>query len=509
MNLLPPPQGLNLLSLRIKAAMAASQGVSLDGTQRRTLVAEHRASSMRGRISAGMPRSSTSGVDTRRITAQALLLAAGQEAASCERAGAGRGACLAGLGLPDPLPASAGAHWVMPGALPAAAEFKQLPAGIKLQDKDFFPELPRLLEEASDRLGRLLALTEQLTAARAAAAAAEPGAAAGSPREASTQSDLSSSRSSQSAEAPDRAARAHLAPAGGSKQLHWADGQETPRLDVPEQAQQEAQQAQQSPGSPAPAGGAATPGEKALRKGFRRRTWAGPAWLDAITGKVGLPAGRVRGGRRAVPCALQPLAPSPAVVTLPASFCPHKHLQPLSASLLAKARRTKSPGLIPSAAGHERLAGYAQEPSSSEDGGGAFNLGSSEEEDEGVVDRRAPACCCAWRRGRAGVEACGRVQLPSLSPLVAACVAAPLQGLPEAPLSQAHQPPHQGRAAVCPGSGRRRGCQVSCVATCCGLYPGRHQCKSGAPGPAAPICVTRVWPCSCSRCSWARLLRMS
>ena len=41
---------------------------------------------------------------------------------------------------------------------------------------------------------------------------------------------------------------------------------------------------------------AAAQGEKELRKGFRRRTWAGPAWLNAVSaGKVrpGLPASRL------------------------------------------------------------------------------------------------------------------------------------------------------------------------------------------------------------------------
>ncbi len=159
----------------------------------------------------------------------------------------------------------------------------RITVGAGIHDKDFFPELPGLLSDVSGRLGRLMQLVEQMEAATAAAAEAEAGTAAGS----ASQGSLSSSvGTTEASEASLRAA--------SSKKLKWADGQITPPVEPAGQDSQEAAEGGEEgeEGEEDEGGPAAADGEKALRKGFRRRTWAGPAWLDAVTaGKVRLAVG--------------------------------------------------------------------------------------------------------------------------------------------------------------------------------------------------------------------------
>jgi hypothetical protein len=73
---------------------------------------------------------------------------------------------------------------------------------------------------------------------------------------------------------------------GPSKRLQWADGPALPQAE--QAADGEAEGGSDAEGEADAAAAAAAVGEKALRKGFRRRTWAGPAWLNAVSGgKVG------------------------------------------------------------------------------------------------------------------------------------------------------------------------------------------------------------------------------
>lgn len=149
--------------------------------------------------------------------------------------------------------------------------------GAGIHDKEFFPELPGLLSDVSGRLGRLMQLVERMEAATAAAAEAQAAADGGS----ASQGSLSSSMgTTEASEASLRAA--------SSKKLKWADGQTTPPVEPAGQDSQEAAEGEEEGEDEQGEDGAvAADGERALRKGFRRRTWAGPAWLDAVTaGKV-------------------------------------------------------------------------------------------------------------------------------------------------------------------------------------------------------------------------------
>lgn len=150
--------------------------------------------------------------------------------------------------------------------------------GSGIHDKDFFPELPGLLSDVSGRLSRLMQLVEHMEAATVAAAEAQAGTDGGSPSQGSLSSSMGTTEAS---EASLRAA--------SSKKLKWADGQTTPPVEPAGQDSQEAGDGEEEgeEGEEQEGGAAAAEGEKALRKGFRRRTWAGPAWLDAVTaGKV-------------------------------------------------------------------------------------------------------------------------------------------------------------------------------------------------------------------------------
>mgnify|MGYP001810551341 CR=1 FL=1 len=165
-------------------------------------------------------------------------------------------------------------------------------AGATITDKEFFPDLPSLLGDVGTRLGRLMQLVDAMEVANAAAA--ESADAATQQAAAERLAALSLGDSEESSLVSSVAAT-EASEAGGtstrlpSKRLQWADGREdgqsTPRAD---RADQDGGEGGEGEGEGEDsAADAAAEGEKSLRKGFRRRTWAGPAWLDAVrNGKV-------------------------------------------------------------------------------------------------------------------------------------------------------------------------------------------------------------------------------
>lgn len=171
--------------------------------------------------------------------------------------------------------------------------------GASIHDRDFFPELPSMLTDVSGRLGTLLSKIVQLEVASAAAsetavAAAQRNAGAGAADGPGEGSLLGSSSSLAATEASE-AAVGSTSGRCSSKKLQWADGQ-APAADgngTPQMEGSADSGAVQHAGSGSSCDGegdtsvAAADGEKALCKGFRRRTWAGPAWLGAVrSGKV-------------------------------------------------------------------------------------------------------------------------------------------------------------------------------------------------------------------------------
>ncbi|PRW33225.1 outer dynein arm-docking complex subunit 1 [Chlorella sorokiniana] len=310
-------QGLHLLALRLKAAMEPAGGA--DARRRTSMIGGRRMSSVHRR---------TTGQHqvVRRMSATQLMDQRGS---------------------------------ITMLAAPGEPGSPRITVGAGIRDKDFFPELPGLLSDVSGRLGRLMQLVQHMEAASAAAAAAQAGAVSGGP----SQGSLSSSMGTTEAdEASLRAA--------SSKKLKWADGQTTPPV---EPSGQDSQEAVEEGEEDEEGGAAAADGEKALRKGFRRRTWAGPAWLDAVT------AGK-----------------------------------PLTAAL-RKQLGARSPGAgTAGGAVLTRVVGYVEDPGSSGDEGAGANpfdlAGSSDDELEeggGLVDRqylkhRAHALTNPKSKGRAG-----------------------------------------------------------------------------------------------------------
>lgn len=159
--------------------------------------------------------------------------------------------------------------------------------GTRIHDKDFFPELPTMLTDVSGRLTRLMHLVEEMQSATEAAGAAGAVTAAGASAIASGEGSLLSSLGVT--EASEAGVGSLLV--ASSRKLKWVDGQATPRVEAG-QGNEEALEGEGEGGEEEgedEAGTAAAAGERALRKGFQRCTWAGPAWLDAVTsGKVRL-----------------------------------------------------------------------------------------------------------------------------------------------------------------------------------------------------------------------------
>jgi hypothetical protein len=130
-----------------------------------------------------------------------------------------------------------------------------------------------------------------------------------------------------------------------SKRLQWADGHATPRLATAGTAGQIQEREQggsreggergsgsereQDPAAAAAAAAAgASQGERELRRGFRRRTWAGPAWLNAVA------AGKVRQGSLGTPacCVMRLYAALAAVCAVrPHVSYPHRLSTPHNA----------------------------------------------------------------------------------------------------------------------------------------------------------------------------------
>lgn len=288
-----------------------------------------------------------------------------------------------------------------------------------------------MLTDVSGRLGTLLSKIVQLEVAFAAAsetavAAAQRNAGAGAADGPGEGSLLGSSSSLAATEASE-AAVGSTSGRCSSKKLQWADGQ-APAADgngTPQMEGSADSGAVQHAGSGSSCDGegdtsvAAADGEKALRKGFRRRTWAGPAWLGAVrSGKVrrspgGAPEGKTNccrspgisrspnwvwvctnnsGGHGWAACILRPSFQADYARQPPPP-------QPLAASLLRKPPSGRGRGTLGTgAATLQRIVGYVEDPGSSEDeavAGGRdsnpFDLGSSEDELDGeggaVVDR--------------------------------------------------------------------------------------------------------------------------
>lgn len=166
-----------------------------------------------------------------------------------------------------------------------------------------FSELPSTASDVArqlDRLMRLMAETEEAErAAQEADAAAAAAAAARQQRSLTGHSDRSSEASvaaedlgdalpaaAPAAEPeavqapPEEAAGQAVAAPAPSKRLQWADGTATPLSEAPA-IEQEAN-GEGSKGSDSYEAEAASQGERALRKGFQRRTWAGPAWVNLV-----------------------------------------------------------------------------------------------------------------------------------------------------------------------------------------------------------------------------------
>lgn len=160
------------------------------------------------------------------------------------------------------------------------------------------------------QLDRLMRLVQEMEAAAAAAQQAAATAAAAEAERMLTGRSMADSEMSGVGEdgaaaepTPTLTPPATAGPGSGSrlpskKQLQWADGQATPRVPGEGTGKEGGGEEDGDGGSDTDpeAAVAAAQGEKELRKGFRRRTWAGPAWLNAVSaGKVrpGLPASRL------------------------------------------------------------------------------------------------------------------------------------------------------------------------------------------------------------------------
>ncbi|KAL4440036.1 hypothetical protein ABPG75_003037 [Micractinium tetrahymenae] len=331
-------QGLHLLALRLKAALEApsSAPAGAEAARRRTTV-----TGPGSRRVTSLHRRTTGQHVVRRISAASLK----EHRSSIQF-------------LPAPV-------------CPADSGSPRAPAGTSIHDREFFPELPSMLSDVSGRLGNLLSTIDQL---QVASAAASDSASAAAQRSAAATADglgegsLLGSSSSLMATDASEAAPGGTSGRSPSKKLQWADGQApaadgtgTPRVGTAagEGAAEGEGDGGEGEEEGEEASGTPVDGEKALRKGFRRRTWAGPAWLDAV-----------RAGK------------------------------PLTASLLRKqpgSRGVASPGA--GGVALQRIVGYVEEPGSSEDeagaggrGGNPFDLGSSEDEldgeDAAVLDRQ-------------------------------------------------------------------------------------------------------------------------
>lgn len=327
-----------------------------------------------------------------------------------------------------------------------------MPAGAGIHDRDiFFPGLPSALADVGGRLVQLMALVEQMQAGPAPGADAAPAAGSANALSGSTSTVDDSLASSLAATEASEAAAALRA---SSRKLKWADGQGTPRAEGAD-GEEGAQADEGSADSGEESAAAAAQGEKALRKGFRRRTWAGPAWLEAIAaGKVrrwggacDCPALQCSWMPAAASCLLLPSSASPPAA--PSLLLPPSCLQPLTTAL----RKQLGPRGT-AAAGRRRVVGMVEEPSSSGDEGSTpFNLGSSEDELEesegGVVDRRGAAAGFA-RAASAFAWAC----LPACSAAPSAhhlpgSRAAALPALPPTRRPQSCLPSLPARAACC------------------------------------------------------------
>ncbi|EFN52866.1 hypothetical protein CHLNCDRAFT_138354 [Chlorella variabilis] len=359
-------QGLHLLALRLKGAMdsgeAATRRLSLRDGRRLTSMTDSRRCSVGGRRVTGANRRTT-GQHAMRVSAAGLI----ERRASIQL-----------------LPAPAAAEGVTPRA----------PQGASIHDKDFFPELPSALAEVGGQLDRLMRLVQEMEAAAAAAQQAAATAAAAEAERMLTGRSMADSEMSGVGEdgaaaepTPTLTPPATAGPGSGSrlpskKQLQWADGQATPRVPGEGTGKEGGGEEDGDGGSDTDpeAAVAAAQGEKELRKGFRRRTWAGPAWLNAVS------AGK-------------PLTAS---------------LRKMTASRGGKAAGTPGAGRGRGAASLalKRIVGYVEEPGSGDDAGNPFVLSSSEDEveEEGVVDRqylkhRAHKLTNPKVRGKAGVGA--------------------------------------------------------------------------------------------------------
>ena len=295
-----------------------------------------------------------------------------------------------------------------PGAcLPPTAELGgslRAAPGAGIHDRDFFPELPGLVGDVGSRLTRLVGLVAEMETAAVAAAAAGP-ALAGSAAASSEGSLASSLGVTEASEAAVAAART-----ASARKLKWADADGTPRVDgEAAEAEQGGEEAGGDSSESEEQGGAAAAGERALRKGFKRRTWAGPAWVDAVgTGKVrALLARRAEAGQ-SVAAALADLrtfsssAGSAYQPNHSTTHPPTPTLQPLTATL--RKQLGGRAGVAP-ASPLRRVVGQVE----AGDGGAAnpFDLASSEEEEGeeaggGVVDRHV---------GGSGRETAGDVQV--------------------------------------------------------------------------------------------------
>ena len=218
-------QGLQLLSERLKAAMSRSAAPSADGGP----PTDRRRSSVSGRRASCIRRPSVAGI--RRMSA---------------------------AGFKDRRQSQA--HTVLLDAGAATDIAVHVPVGASINERDFFPEMLSLVGDVGDRLNKMLAVVDQMEVANdlqregAPAVGAQP---------------------SSSSEA--------MTP---TKRLQWADRQATPRMEDEADVGKEQGAQVDAAGSPDASSAQANDGEKQLRKGFRRRTWAGPAWVNTVSGQV-------------------------------------------------------------------------------------------------------------------------------------------------------------------------------------------------------------------------------
>lgn len=268
------------MALRLKAALEPAVG----GDRRRTSMAgSRRVTAQHGRRVTGRRVSAANLADRRgSIATMALHGALSGTGASglCRR--------LWTYGSPPPAVLTLARHLCpRPCAAGAAADASpREAAGAGIRDRDFFPELPSLLSDVGGRLSRLLGLVGELEAAAAASAAGPPQVAVGSAAsgEGSLDSSLAVTEASEAAVAAARTASA--------RKLKWADGEGAPGVGGEAAQGGEGEGGESSGGDEE--GGDAAAGERSLRKGFKRHTWAGPAWLDTVgTGKVRACLGRL------------------------------------------------------------------------------------------------------------------------------------------------------------------------------------------------------------------------